>query len=126
MDFYIKKFSTLPLIKMQVVNDGRSDFRSFMESLETSTITFSMTNLETGIPKIVGKPAYIVEKTQLDPNALPEYYIYYQFRSQDTNKPGRFEGEFNVVNTNGRLIVPIRDRLFINILDSFILESPCC
>jgi len=84
MDFYIKKFSTLPLIKMQVVNDGRSDFRSFMESLETSTITFSMTNLETGIPKIVGKPAYIVEKTQLDPNALPEYYIYYQFRSQDT------------------------------------------
>ena len=61
MNFYIKKNATLPLLKMQVVKDGRSEYQQFMDSLETATITFTMINSETGIPKIVAKPAYIVE-----------------------------------------------------------------
>ena len=72
MDFYIKKNATLPLLKMQVVKDGRSEYQQFMDSLETATITFTMINAVTGIPKIVAKPAYITELTNLDVNALPE------------------------------------------------------
>ena len=52
MEFFIKKNATLPLLKLQVVKDGRSDYNNFMELLETSTIFFSMVNSETGIPKI--------------------------------------------------------------------------
>lgn len=52
MEFFIKKDATLPLLKMQVVKDGRSDYQSFMNLIETSTIVFSMVDVATGIPKI--------------------------------------------------------------------------
>ena len=94
MDFFIKKNATLPLLKMQVVQDGRSDYQGFMESLADATISFTMINEATGIPKIVSRPAYIVELIGLDPNALPEYYVYYRFTKRDTNTVGRYVGQF--------------------------------
>lgn len=133
MDFFIKKNATLPLLKMQVVQDGRSDYQGFMESLADATISFTMINEATGIPKIVSRPAYIVELIGLDPNALPEYYVYYRFTKRDTNTVGRYIGQFLIKynqgllgGPQGDLIVPLRDELFINIQESFISDSPCC
>lgn len=133
MDFYIKKNATLPLLKMQVVKDGRSEYQSFMDSLADATITFTMINEATGIPKIVSKPAYIVELTGLDLNAPPEYYVYYRFTQRDTNTVGRYVGQFAIKynqallgGPQGTLIVPLRDELYINIQESFISDSPCC
>ena len=94
MEFYIKKNATLPVLKIQVVKDGRSDYNNFMDMIEESAIFFSMINVETGIPKITTKPAGFVEKIQIEPNASPEYYIYYKFTARDTNKVGRYEGQF--------------------------------
>ena len=129
MDFYIKKNATLPLLKMQVVRDGRSEYQSFMDSLADATISFTMINEATGIPKIVSKPAYIVELTGLDVNASPEYYVYYRFTQRDTNTVGRYVGQFLIkYNSNllgapvGNLIVPLRDELYINVQDSFIAD----
>ena len=132
MEFFIKKNATLPIIKMQVVKDGRSDYGRFMQELENSTIYFSMVDTSTGIPKIASKPAGLVEKIQIEPNAPTEYYIYYQFTSRDTNTPGRYVGQFLIKQSGllgtqqGNLIVPIREQLYINVEDSFISESPCC
>jgi len=137
MEFFIKKNATLPLLKMQVVKDGRSDYDKFMDMIEESSIFFSMVNVENGNPKISTKPAGFVERTELNPDAKPEYYIYYQFTLQDTNTVGRFEGQFLLRNSDGVLILPIRDRLFINIQESYIandleqdgcytLSFPCC
>lgn len=126
MDFYIKKNATLPLLKMQVVKDGRSEYQQFMNSLETATITFTMINSATGIPKIVSKPAYIVELINLDVNALPEYYVYFRFTERDTNQVGNYTGQFLIHNTDGNLILPLREDLNIFIQESFIVQSPCC
>ena len=137
MEFFIKKNATLPILKLQVVKDGRSDYNSFMDMIEESAIFFSMTNVETGIPKISTSPAGFVEKVLLDPNAEPEYYIYYQFKPQDTNKTARYEAQFLLRNSQGVLILPIREQLFINVQESFIaedlpyndcylIEFPCC
>ena len=137
MEFYIKKNSTLPLLLMQVVKDGRSDYDSFMNLLEVSSVFFSMVDIETGIPKITSRPAGIVNKTFEDPNAEPEYYIYYQFTPRETNKVGRFEGQFMVRTPEGVLILPIREKLYVNVQDSFVAddlpyescyvtEFPCC
>jgi len=126
MDFYIKKNATLPLLKMQVVKDGRSEYQQFMDSLATATITFTMINAVTGIPKIVAKPAYITELLNLDVNALPEYYIYYRFTERDTNQVGIFTGQFLIHNEQGDLILPIREELNIYIQESFVVKSPCC
>jgi len=137
MEFFIKKNATLPVLKLQVVKDGRSDYDSFMKTIELSAIFFSMVDSDTGVPKISSRPAGFVEKTFLDPNAEPEYYIYYQFTSKDTNRVGTYEGQFMLRNDDGVLILPIREKLNINIQDSFIAddllydscyvsEFPCC
>ena len=126
MEFFIKKNATLPVLKMQVVKDGRSDYHNFMDLIESSAIIFTMVDVETGIPKITGKAAGFVSKTFVDPNKPTEYYIYYQFKKKDTNKVGRYEGQFMLKNDQGDLIVPIRERLFINIQDSFISDNSCC
>jgi hypothetical protein len=126
MDFYIKKNATLPLLKMQVVKDGRSEYQQFMDSLETATITFTMINSATGIPKIVAKPCYITILTNLDVNALPEYYVYYRFTERDTNQVGTYSGQFLIHNDTGDLILPIREELNIYIQQSFVVKSPCC
>jgi hypothetical protein len=137
MDFFIKRNSTLPLLKLSVVKDGRSDYNNFMELLETSTIFFSMINTDNGIPKITTKPAGFVEKTFLDPNAEPEYYIYYKFTNIDTNTVGKYEGQFLIKNDEGNIILPIREKLYIYVQESFIADNleytscytseyPCC
>ena len=137
MEFFIKKNATLPVLKLQVVKDGRSDYDNFMKTIELSAIFFSMVDVESGVPKISSRPAGFVEKTFLDPNAEPEYYIYYQFQNRDTNKVGKYEGQFMLRNDDGVLILPIREKLFINIQESFIAddlpyescyisEFPCC
>jgi len=38
MEFFIKKNATLPLLKLQVVKDGRSDYDNFMKSNSPSQI----------------------------------------------------------------------------------------
>jgi hypothetical protein len=138
MEFFIKKNATLPLLKMQVVKDGRSDYNNMMDLIEESAIFFSMVDIDTGIPRISTRPAGFVNKVLLDPNADPEYYVYYQFSSFDTRKEGRYEGQFLLRNDQGTLILPLRDKLFINIQESFIadglsydgncyvVEFPCC
>jgi hypothetical protein len=125
MEFFIRKNATLPVLKMQVVQDGRTGYLEIMESLESATIYFSMINTETGIPKIVSAPCYIVSLILAD-GAPTEYYIYYRFTSRDTNTPGRYTGQFLVKNNDGNLIMPIREDLYINIEDSFISETACC
>jgi surface protein len=124
MEFNIKKNGTLPLLKMQVVDDGRGEeFDSFMSFIEASSLYFSMMDIETGSYKIHLDPAGFVEKTQIEPNAKTEYYIYYKFPKKYTSKIGRYEGEFVLKNTDGTLILPIREKLYINIQESYGIED---
>ena len=125
MEFYIKKNATLPVLKMQVVKDGRSGYLQLMQDLEVSTIFFTMIEVETGIPKIVSAPAEIVNLI-LPEGSDPEYYIYFKFSARDTNTPGRYQGQFLIKNDEGNLILPIREELYINVQDSFISETACC
>ena len=126
MEFYIAKNATLPLLKMQVVQDGRSSYLELMEALPLSTIFFSMVDVYTGIPKIVSAPCYIVSLIMNETGAPPAYYIYFKFTEMDTDTPGRYQGQFLIKNDTGNLILPLREQLYINIEDSFISESPCC
>jgi hypothetical protein len=117
MEFFIHKGSTLPILKMQIVKDGRTNYSGITHFIETSNITFSMIDTVSGIPKIVSNGAGFVSKTFIDPIFTPEYYIYYKFSEKDTNKVGRYEGQFLLKNDMGDLIVPIREQLFINVID---------
>jgi len=117
MEFFIKQNSELPILKMQVVRDGRTNaWRLFDEDLDNATIRFSMKDEATGIPKILMNNAYIVSKTDTNIDSPVEYYIYYKWTGRDTKKKGRYIGEFSVINSMGELIAPIRETLYINII----------
>ena len=45
--FLIKKDSTLPILTMKVVNDGRYDYKDIFDRLENAAITFSMVDEKT-------------------------------------------------------------------------------
>jgi len=122
MDFYIRKNSTLPYLKVKVFKSGRNDYKEFSDSLTASTITFSMYDEETEVYKVLDRPASIMS----DGNTPPNYYVYYQFRKTDSKKIGRFVGEFKISDSQGEIKLPLRDKLYINITDSFADSSTCC
>jgi|TARA_R100001163_G_C5007182_1_gene154315 hypothetical protein len=126
MEFFIRKDSTDPILKMQLVLDGRNDFNSFHDKLANSSIYFSMKDVDTGILKVANKKAYIVSKIPTSPNAPTEYYIYYKWTKNNVNRVGRYEGQFIIYfhSDNTELIVPIREDLYITVSDSFV-KSPC-
>jgi hypothetical protein len=117
MEFFIQQNTTLPILKMDVVRDGRTDsWKDFYSVLDNATIRFSMKNTETGIQKIFMKDAYITEKTRVNQDSTIQYYIYYKWGGKDTVKKGRYLGEFLIELDNGELIGPIRENLYINII----------
>tara|TARA_R110001583_G_scaffold78667_1_gene213013 strand:+ start:22393 stop:22782 length:390 start_codon:yes stop_codon:yes gene_type:complete len=129
MEFFIRKNSTDPVLKMQLIQDGRSDFQSFHTKLTNATLAFSMKNSDTGAFKILNQPAGVVKKVNIESTSPDEYYVYYRWRKQDVNKTGRYEGQFSVrfLDDCNELIFPIREDLYININDSFVRTGcDCC
>jgi hypothetical protein len=136
MEFFIKQNTTLPLLKMQIVKDGKTDYRHICDIIERSSIYFSMVDDATGIPKIISAGAGFVNKVFVEPNSLPEYYLYYRFTKNDTNRSGRYRGEFTLLSDEGTLVVPLSDILYINIPENLVSDEsddncgepgfPCC
>jgi hypothetical protein len=117
MEFFIKQNSTLPILKMDVIRDGRTDsWKNFYEILDNANIKFSMKSEDDGIQKIFMQSAYLTEKTKNNPDSDRQYYIYYKWNPKDTNKKGRFIGEFSIILESGELIAPIVENLYINII----------
>ena len=122
-EFYIKKDSILPTLRMELIEDGRHDYNKFHELIQTADITFTMVNRETGVTKIAKAPAYI--KARENGGCVEQYVICYDWRKRDTNEEGNYIGTFNIefgelkndeyTYPKGNLIVPIREDLFITI-----------
>lgn len=121
MEFFINQNSNLPPLKMELVNDGRNDFRKFFEKIQNATIKFSMYDVKNNVKIIANSPAEIELKCESCGigGDEPEYYITYKWRDRDTKKVGKFNGEFIIefLDGSGTLITPIRDKLFINVLE---------
>jgi hypothetical protein len=128
--FTVNKNATLPQLRVELIQDGKTDFHKFYIALQAAdSVSFTMTNLETGIKKIAKAPAEIV----YDENSGCEerYFLQYSWKKRDTNEAGTFIGHFHI-NFNdqvvadgmtipkGELIVPIEEDLTIIIKDSCI------
>ena len=119
MEFSINKNSTLPVLKMTLIQDGRNDFQLFYEKIQNSNIYFSMTDVVTGVKRIAKKETVL---KQVEPSSTcvgDEFYITYQFTERDTAVGGRYVGQFEIdfLDGSGTLIMPIMEELFINILE---------
>ena len=115
-EFFINKNSTLPMIMMELINDGRTDYNYFYQMIQDSTITFTMVDVENGVIKIANEPAILIPKEDV---CGDEYFIAYKWRPRDTKLCGKFIGSFKIVfgdnHGGGTLIVPIQDELIIYI-----------
>ncbi len=125
MEFFINKNASLPTLKLELIQDGRNDFYKFFEKIQNADIYFTMTDVITGIKRIAKKRG----GTQL---VLPqsdctgeEYYITYHFSQKETSVAGRFVGQFEIefLDGTGTLIVPIRETLYVNVLDQGLLKG---
>jgi hypothetical protein len=122
MEFSINKNSTLPVLKLSLINDGRHNFSEFYNKIQNADIFFTMTDVITGVKKIAKKPTSIELVEPAVDCVGDEYYLIYQFTERDTANAGRYVGNFTIefLDGSGTLIIPIREDLFINILDSSI------
>ncbi len=125
MEFFINKNASLPTLKLELIQDGRNDFYKFFEKIQNADIYFTMTDVVTGVKRIAKRHA----GTQL---VLPqsdctgeEYYITYHFSQKETSVAGRFVGQFEIefLDGTGTLIVPIRETLYVNVLDQGLLKG---
>lgn len=123
-EFFILKDSTNPTLEMELIEDGRYSFREEImnEALQDSTITFTMIDTETNVPKIYKAPANIV---LANTNSCEEkYLLQYQWKKRDVNKEGTFKAFFDInfngmikngdyIFPQGNLKVPIENDLII-------------
>ena len=120
--FYIKQGSTLPSIRMELIEDGRHDFHKFHECIQNADITFTMVNIDTNVTKVAKGKAYI--KLRENDDCTEQYVICYDWKAHDTKEAGSYEGTFeinfsgNIKNDeytypNGILNMPIREKLLV-------------
>jgi len=121
MEFYINKNSTLPVLKMELICDGRNNFRKFFDNIQNANVYFTMTDVITGVKRIAKKPTGIQLKTPVD-CVGEEYYLIYKFNERETAVSGRYVAQFTIefLDGSGDLIVPIKEELFINVLEGSI------
>lgn len=119
MEFSINKNSTLPVLKLELIQDGRNDFQKFHDKIQNANIYFSMTDVITGVKRIAKKETGIQQVEPASDCVGDEFYLTYQFTERDTAVAGRYVGQFEIefLDGSGTLIVPIKDELFINILE---------
>lgn len=122
--FYINRNSTNPSLRMELINDGRYDYRKFYNAIQDATISFSMKNCDTDILKVSNSEAELILKE--DNSCDEKYDIVYNWKEKDTKIPGKYKGWFNIkfngnisengiTYPNGNLIVPIQEELIIYI-----------
>jgi len=119
MEFHINKDSTLPVLKLELINDGRNDFKKFNYKIQNANIFFTMTDVITGVKRIAKKLATIEQVEPRTDCTGDEFYLTFNFNQNQTSHAGRYVGQFEIdfLDGSGNLIVPIREELFINILD---------
>lgn len=122
--FNINKDATLPYLEIEPVNDGRNDFKKLYLAIQSADVTFTMTDMDSGIKQIANSKAYVVSYD--DGGCEEKFKIQYRWKERDTKKSGRYYGQFkirfnddikmeDVTFPKGDLIVPIAEELVINI-----------
>ena len=124
MEFFINKNSTLPVLKLELIRDGRNDFQKFFEMIQNANIYFTMSDVITGVKRIAKKSTGVQLVMPQSDCVGEEYYLIFKFNETETSVAGRYVAQFTIVflDGTGTLIVPIRETLYVNVLDQGILK----
>lgn len=126
-EFFINKNSVNPVLRMELISDGRFDYKKsyiYNNAIEDASVTFSMENRENGQLKVSKAKAEIIE---ISTNGCEtKHVLQYAWKSRDVKESGSFKGWFEIKFNGdikedgiqyptGNLIVPIEDELIIYI-----------
>jgi len=122
-NFFIKKDSTLPELKLPLTQHLREQYDITDDMMENVAVTFSMMEADTGRFRIANFPADLVVSN--DREARPDeerYTLKYRFKLHQTVKAGRFLGEFKLdflgEGNCGKITLPTEKLINIQISDS--------
>jgi hypothetical protein len=136
MEFYIKQNSTLPILKMEIIKDGRSDFN--LNSFLSGSSTFLISIYDKSNDKFLfaSKECFVTSEYS-DFEGKDLYYLNYQFTNKDTLKTGRYEVQVSILSDQGVILLPLQEKYYVNVLESFSVDNlgygtlysanlPCC
>ena len=136
MEFYIKQNSTLPILKMEIIKDGRSDFN--LNSFLSGSSTFLISIYDKSNDKFLfaSKECFVTSEYS-DFEGKELYYLNYQFTNKDTLKTGRYEVQVSILSDQGVILLPLQEKYYVNVLESFSVDNlgygtlysanlPCC
>ena len=121
INFFIKKSSSLPILKVELLVDGRNLYNGLLTNITGSTIFFSMEEENTGVKRILKDVAsYEIQGSKV--------ILSYQFSSHNTKKIGAYLGQFNISSNYGLQIFPITEKIKIGIIESIYDQGSvdCC
>lgn len=126
-NFFIKKDSTLPVLKYPLIQKVREKYDITDDMLENVAVTFSMVDISNGVYRIANVPAnLVINRNRPEFPDEVEYTLTYRFKLKDTAKTGRFAGEFVIdfipsgnVGGCGKMKLPLNGQINIIITDSF-------
>ena len=124
MTFTIRQGSVNPVLRMELIKDGRYDFKKSMieNAIQDSVVKFYMKDSETGLLKVAKADADVV--LAQEEGCEEKYILQYKWKERDTKKEGIYEGWFEIdFNGNlteegvdypsGKMRVPIQEDLII-------------
>ena len=124
LNLYIKKNSTLSMVKYPLSKKLLDKYFITNEMLENCAVTFSMKDADTGIFFIANVNAdllYLPDRASFPHDT--EYSLVYKFKKNQINKAGMYHGEFAIDflgDSCGKIIIPESDLIVINILDAIV------
>ena len=96
-NFFIKKDSTLPVLKYPLTQHTMEKYDITPDMLENVAVTFSMVDAQTGLYQIANVGAnLIVNNNRPEYPDEVQYTLTYKFKLSQTKKTGRYLGEFVV------------------------------
>ena len=121
-NFFIKKDSTLPLLKYPLTQHAMEQYDITEDMLENVAVTFSMMEAGTGlycIANVAGN--LVVNNNRAEYPDEEKYTLTYKFKVSQTAKAGRYLGEFKLdfLGENcGKITLPTQKLINIQISDS--------
>ncbi len=137
MDFYIKKNSTLPEFQVEISKNGRSDYDRNQNLSEITSAYISVINPDNGQYIVASKNCVITQSASTTNPTDISYYLNYQFTNRETSRIGKFEIQISMVDSEGSIILPLDEKIYMNVLESFAIQDypfsnnyvvslPCC
>jgi len=137
MEFFIKKNATLPLLKFEVFQDGRSDYNHIKNLSGVTSGYVTLLDVNTNQVKFASRPCVITTGVSEYDESKILYFVEYQFKNTETKNLGRFEVELSIIDSYGTVILPLDSKVYVNIIDSFSIDGfsytnnyevdyPCC